>query len=132
MGQRHQLFIIARISGKYRTLAAVHHQWLYGHTALRRCLDTLKILQNGNNRVPLEEELKMASEYGEEVWKTPEAGASWSDKLRIQFPFITTCLVLGSSFNAEDGYFHGVHVEPFHMAYDEGDNNNGKLGLSIC
>lgn len=34
MGQRHQLFVIAKILGRYRGLAAVHHQWLYGSLAL--------------------------------------------------------------------------------------------------
>lgn len=33
MGQRHQFFAIARINNRYRTLAAVHNQWLYGHSA---------------------------------------------------------------------------------------------------
>ena len=45
MGQRHQLFVIAKVKGRYRTLCAIHHQWLYGHTALRRCLGTLKKFQ---------------------------------------------------------------------------------------
>jgi hypothetical protein len=35
MGQRHQLFAIAKIGGRYRSLAALHHQWLYGFTALK-------------------------------------------------------------------------------------------------
>ena len=47
MGQRHQLFVIAKVKARYRTLCAVHHQWLYGQTALRRCLGTLKIFQVG-------------------------------------------------------------------------------------
>lgn len=43
----------------------------------------------------------------------------------VPFPFIATCLVIGASFNI-DGYYHGVSIEPFNMAYDEGDNNNGE------
>ncbi|KAI4173447.1 MAG: hypothetical protein LQ343_002980 [Gyalolechia ehrenbergii] len=35
-----------------------------------------------------------------------------------------TCLIAGASFNV-DGYYHGVSVEPFYMAFNEGDNNNG-------
>ncbi|KAL9123949.1 MAG: hypothetical protein Q9217_006673 [Psora testacea] len=123
MGQRHQLFIIARINGKYRTLAAVHHQWLYGHTALRRCLGTLQILQDEQNRVPLAEELKIASKRDEELWKAPES----RNIIEVHFPFIMTCLILGASFSQREGYFHDVNIEPFHMSYDEGDNNNGEL-----
>jgi hypothetical protein len=36
MGQRHQLFVIAKIGNRYRGLAAIHHPWLYGATALKR------------------------------------------------------------------------------------------------
>jgi len=46
MGQRHQLFVIAKVKDRYRTLCAVHHQWLYGRTALRRCLGTLETFQD--------------------------------------------------------------------------------------
>ena len=123
MGQRHQLFVIARINGKYRSLAAVHNQWLYGHTALRRCLSTLGIFQDSDNRVPIEAELTMASTKDEAFWTRPEGNERWP--IDVKFPFIMTCLILGASFGAEEGYHRAVHAEPFHMAYDEGDNNNG-------
>ncbi|KAL9103723.1 MAG: hypothetical protein Q9163_001273 [Psora crenata] len=125
MGQRHQLFVIARTNQKYRTLAAVHHQWLYGHTALRRCLGTLEILQGKNNRVPLEEELKDASRRSEGFWGALQDHGRWSNTTDVHFPFIMTCLILGASFGVHDGYFHDIIIEPFQMAYDEGDNNNG-------
>jgi len=35
MGQHHQIFIIAKIGARYRGLAALHHQWLYGASALK-------------------------------------------------------------------------------------------------
>ena len=129
MGQRHQLFVIARINGKYRCLAAIHHQWLYGHTALSRCLATLEMFQNEVNRVAVAEELKMASKIDESVWQRPDTRSS--NDFEVHFPFIMTCLSLGASFAVEDGYFHSVLVEPFHMAYDEGDNNNGALDMSL-
>lgn len=118
MGQRHQLFVIAKINGRYRTLSAIHHQWLYGQTALKRCLGTLKIFQDPANRVPLQQELIAAQRHDEAFW-TQE---NW----HIPFPFITTCLIAGASFEPQEGYYHAVLVEPFSMAYNEGDNNNGK------
>ncbi|KAL8989625.1 MAG: hypothetical protein Q9169_008320 [Polycauliona sp. 2 TL-2023] len=121
MGQRHQLFVIARINGRYRQLCAIHHQWLYGHTALRRCLDTLKILQNSTNRLPIQQELVAASKKDEKFWI---ADSDVFQNSRVPFPFIMTCLITGASFNL-DGYYHGVMIEPFHMAYNKGDNNNG-------
>ncbi|KAL8650121.1 MAG: hypothetical protein Q9210_004004 [Variospora velana] len=126
MGQRHQLFVIARINGRYRQLCAIHHQWLYGHTALKRCLDTLKIFENATNWMPLQQELTIAAKQDDDFWNPAGPRDSYgNDKnSHIPFPFIMTCLILGASFNV-DGYFHGVLVEPFYMAYNEGDNNNG-------
>ncbi|KAL8857387.1 MAG: hypothetical protein Q9178_006014 [Gyalolechia marmorata] len=123
MGQRHQLFVIAKINGRYRTLCAVHHQWLYGHTAVKRCLGSLKIFQDPGNRVPLQQELLIAKDREESLWPEdpPELG---DHEEYIHFPFIATCLTLGASFGRE-GYHHGVSVEPFYMQYDQGDNNNG-------
>ncbi|KAL8858959.1 MAG: hypothetical protein Q9178_004440 [Gyalolechia marmorata] len=123
MGQRHQLFVIARINGRYRQLAAIHHQWLYGHTALRRCRDTLNIFGNKTNRIPLQQELIAASQKDDDFWLAAHDDPHKNE--HVPFPFIMTCLVTGTSFNL-DGYYHGVLVEPFYMAYDEGDNNNGK------
>ncbi|KAL8922316.1 MAG: hypothetical protein Q9208_005286 [Pyrenodesmia sp. 3 TL-2023] len=127
MGQRHQLFVVARINGRYRQLGAIHHQWLYGHTALRRCLDTLKIFQDSANRSPIQQELVAASSKDDDFWLPgDESSASYNDEKNshVPFPFIMTCLILGASFNL-DGYYHGVSVEPYYMAFDEGDNNNG-------
>lgn len=121
MGQRHQLFVIARINGRYRQLCAIHHQWLYGHTALRRCRDTLSIFANATNRLPIQQELIAASKKDDDFWLVSD---DYQKNAHVPFPFIMTCLVMGSSFNI-DGYHHRVLVEPFYMAYNEGDNNNG-------
>ncbi|KAK4694341.1 hypothetical protein P7C71_g3228, partial [Lecanoromycetidae sp. Uapishka_2] len=132
MGQRHQLFVIARINGKYRTLAAVHHQWLYGRTALRRCHGTLKLLQHPGSQLPLQQELIAAARHEEAFWgslpdKEDDEHVTDIDKSdeHVPFPYIMTCLMLGASFGPSDGHISNVLVEPFHMKYNEGDNNNG-------
>ena len=126
MGQRHQLFVIAKIKGKYRSLAAVHHQWLYGHTALSRCQGLLTIFSNPKNAFALQHELKIAAE-SENLWKEE---CNHND-LTVRFPFIMTCLVLGASYASEENYLHRVHVEPFNLKYDGGDNNNGITIIDI-
>lgn len=126
MGQRHQLFVIAKINNRYRCLAAIHHQWLYGHTALRRCLGTLEIFQAVANRLPLQQELIAAAQLDDEFWTTETEPAD-SYHADVRFPFTMTCLVLGASFSSSDGYHHSVMVEPFTMKYNQGDNNNGKV-----
>lgn len=126
MGQRHQLFVIAKVNGKYRSLAAVHHQWLYGPTALRRCRGLLDIFSNPKNAISLQEELKVAARK-DSLWDRESSLMERS----VKFPFIMTCLMLGASYDSQDGYLHKVHIEPFNMSYDEGDNNNGITIIDI-
>ncbi|KAL8691725.1 MAG: hypothetical protein Q9218_003118 [Villophora microphyllina] len=123
MGQRHQLFVIAKTNGHYRLLCAIHHQWLYGHTALRRCLDVVKHFSHPDNHLPLQQELIAASKFDDDFWVAPESNEDEKNN-NIPFPFIATCLIMGASFNVK-GYYHHVQMEPFFMAYNEGDNNNG-------
>ena len=127
MGQRHQLFVIACINGNYRCLAAIHHQWLYGKGALQQCLGTLRIFQAPVNRIPLQEELKMARSRDVMFWEDDQEEDEYHYINEVHFPFIMTCLTIGASFNVPSGYFHEAQIEHFHMAYDEGDNNNGEL-----
>lgn len=134
MGQRHQLLVIAKINGKYRTLCAIHHQWLYGRTALSRCNGILKIFGDATNQRPIQQELRLASKKDEKLW-VARPDEQETRKIGVPFPFIATCLSMGASFNLDDGYYHGVNIEPLHMQYDQGDNNNGKpspLFFSNC
>ena len=69
MGQRHQFFAMARINKRYRTLAVVHNQWLYGHTAVRQCLNTMRILSAAGNLQNIRRELKLAESKPESFLK---------------------------------------------------------------
>ena len=60
MGQRHQLFVIAKIANRYRGLAVFHHQWLYGARALKQCLALLTIFSSPANRLAILQELAAA------------------------------------------------------------------------
>ena len=131
MGQRHQLFVIARIGSKYRSLAVVHHQWLYGHTALRRCRDILDLFTNPINHIALRTELAIAESKSEEFWSWSDEQGEKDGRSYVEFPFITTCLMVGVSFSSRDGYIHLISVEPFRMAYDEGSNNNGQYDYDV-
>ena len=126
MGQRHQLFVIARINGKYRCLAAVHHQWLSGISAARKCLEILKIFSNGLNRVALQEELKLASTYDVEFWESGLQPDDYDASIVIRFPFVMTCLCIGAGFEQTRGYQHRVSIQSWQIKYDEEDNNIGE------
>lgn len=61
MGQRHQLFIIAKINARYRVLAVVHNQWLCGIDALEVCLRLIKTFEEPENHLALSHELRWVS-----------------------------------------------------------------------
>jgi hypothetical protein len=69
MGQRHQFFAIARINNRYRTLAVVHNQWLYGHSAVRQCLQTMRVLSATGNLQGIRRDLKLAESKPESFWE---------------------------------------------------------------
>jgi hypothetical protein len=127
MAQRHQLFVIAKIANRYRGLAVFHHQWFYGATALDRCLRILTIFSAPENRLPIQQELTAAKRLDEEFWTKPR---SW-ENFEVPFPFITTCLLVGVSFYAGAVYNTRVIMEPFNMAFNGGDNNDGITVIDI-
>ena len=127
MGQRHQLFVIAKIGNRYRGLAVFHHQWLYGATALKRCLGILAIFSAPANRLPIQQELTAARKHADEFWTEPQ---TWTS-LEVPFPFITTCLLLGASLDVKEGYDASVLLMPFNMPFDGGDNNDGITVVDI-
>lgn len=69
MGQRHQFFAIVRINNRYRTLAVVHNQWLYGHSAVRQCLQTMRVLSATGNLQGIRRDLKLAESKPESFWE---------------------------------------------------------------
>jgi hypothetical protein len=127
MGQRHQLFVIAKIANRYRGLAVFHHQWLYGARALKQCLALLTIFSSPANRLAILQELAAARRHAESFWTKP----STYDDCEVPFPFISTCLLLGASFDVKDGYNANVTPEPFNMAFNGGDNNDGITIIDI-
>ncbi|PQE29823.1 hypothetical protein CJF32_00000476 [Rutstroemia sp. NJR-2017a WRK4] len=129
MGQRHQLFVIAKIGNRYRGLAAVHHQYLYGYSAIKICLNLIKIFQCPANRWALKHELQSATRVDEAYWSKEDAYVTDVDD--IPFPFITTCLSVGSSLRPDEASHAVTHVLSFNMPYDGGANNNGITVLDI-
>ncbi len=120
----HQLFVIAKVNGRYRTLCAIHDSWLCGLAAVEQCLGTLNIFGDPANRIPLEQELIAAQRHDEIVWSSSEKRSSQKD-IHVPFPYIATCLIIGSSFDP-NRYYSSGHIERFSMAYNEGDNSYGK------
>ncbi|KAL8791509.1 MAG: hypothetical protein Q9213_000126 [Squamulea squamosa] len=122
MGQRHQLFVIAKIRNRFRTLAVVHHQWLYEVGPLERCIRLTQIFQAESNRSAIEQELRAARE---------KDGGFWATKESQPFPCIATCLLVGSSFDPDKGYQRRVHLLAFNTTLDQIDNNDGITIIDI-
>lgn len=123
MGQRHQLYVIANVCDRYRVLAAAHHQWLYGRTAVRQCINLLRILRSQTNRSPLRRELRRAQGlYGDEEQST--VGKRQSDS-EMPFPFTATCLLIGASLHEEYNYSSKVQLLPMEVSYSGWQNDDG-------
>ena len=131
MGQRHQLFVIGKISGRYRGLAAVHHQWLYGAGPLKACIRLLRIFSDPSNRRLLHHELKQAESLSESEWTAKPDMDNPKENPNIQFPFIATCLVLGASYDPTTGEASKVHALDFNTAVGVMDNNDGVTVVDI-
>ena len=133
MGQRHQLFIIAKIGSRYRSLAAVHHQSLQDVQTVETCLRILVTLGNPANRRGIRHELANAATKPDAFWE--DAEASWKsqfDSLFVPFPFIMTCLVIAASFVVEPPYnYPRISPEPLGMPFDGGDNNDGITVIDV-
>ncbi|KAI9715019.1 MAG: hypothetical protein M1812_006233 [Candelaria pacifica] len=125
MSEHHQLFVLARVKGRYRSLAAVDASWFHGYTAVRQCHRVLNIFRAAENHIPLRHELESAAQLHDGIWN---GECSWSPS-KVYFPFVTTCLILGASFDPSEGYAEEVAVEPFNMTYDGAIHNDN--GITI-
>lgn len=134
MGQRHQLYVIAKIAGRYRGLAALHNQWLYGSSAVARCRRLLQVFQAAENRIPIQQELLAARSRPEAFWNrklTYDYRRSDCAGIVAPFPFISTALTFGGSFDPLNGIHDRVLPLQFNTPFDGGDNNDGVTIIDV-
>ena len=127
MGQRHQLFVIAKINDRHRVLAAIHIQWLYGFSTLRQGLHLISIFNAQTNQAGLRRELNRAekSDWTKDIYDDQGKASS------TVFPFIATCLSIGTALNEESTETSNVFLLPIDIAYDGCDNDDGITVLDI-
>ena len=139
-GQRYQIFAIARIDGRYRGLAVLHNPWHFGNIALRRCIALQRVFWAEENRVAIQPDLIVAQRCDENFWSSKSGDPfATSDTISPEsygecvapFPFITTHLVLGTSFDPADGYQARVPLLDFNVDSIAGDNNDGITVLDV-
>ncbi|KAL2860000.1 uncharacterized protein BJX67DRAFT_386444 [Aspergillus lucknowensis] len=102
--------------------------------ALTTCLRLIRIFEDDSNRISLEQELRSAAEYFQGHAPPAKQPVRWigkDDELPCPFPFITTCLVVGTSYDPQAPHISIAHEEPYWMGYNQGDNNDGITVLDI-
>ncbi|KAK4496301.1 hypothetical protein PRZ48_012281 [Zasmidium cellare] len=119
MGYRQQFFVTAKINGKYRMLAIVHHQWIYGRTSLRQCLNILKIFSSPANLPGIRRELAQAA-------STVKPSCS-----QDTYSFISTALIIGSSYHEEGHYTANVKPQQLNTAWNTFPNDDGIVVFDI-
>lgn len=113
MGSPHVLYVIAKVNGRYRSLAVVYrHYDNWGEFAVEKCRRLIQIFEEPRNRPLLLHELLLASSTPPEKWEArPEYGNE-----RPAFPFVATCLLLGASVTPETGEGYNATHEPFNVS----------------
>ncbi|KAL1586718.1 hypothetical protein WHR41_04554 [Cladosporium halotolerans] len=123
MRQRRQFYAIARVGERYRTIAAIHSQWLMELSAVRQYLVTLKILRAPRNFPAIRRELKLAASKPADFWNPCSRGdrSEWG----IDFPFMTTALLLGSDVRPPSHALSPAHPLPIDTPPDQIQNGDG-------
>lgn len=108
------LYVIAKVNGRYRSLAAVYRAYdNKGERAVQACRNIIALFQEPLNQALLLHELQLAGRLPPEEWE--EVGPSEYPNERPAFPFIATCLLLGASVSPETGKGFNATHEPFKM-----------------
>ncbi|KAJ3535280.1 hypothetical protein NMY22_g6559 [Coprinellus aureogranulatus] len=129
MGQRHQLFLIARVRPRpgerkeYRCVAAFHHQWCYGRLPLR-CVSRFRHLAK----------VKANADLIRRDLDNYHLGVERSDD--IPCPYISFLASMAFSLDIEGDYAGNTYIsnvcyEPASMGSMEGDNNDGITVIDI-
>ncbi|VDC07162.1 unnamed protein product [Peniophora sp. CBMAI 1063] len=142
MGQRHQVYVIARVrrkdetTGHRRCVAAYHHQWCYGRTALQLLSRFLKLISQPDNAQMIRREIANVQGNWGEV-PAPPAYAPRSREDYVPCPFIAYLLQLSWNVNLDDDpvYVAGTTfsnaVLDARMETSQGDNNDGITVIDV-
>lgn len=137
MGQRHQFWVISKINGRYRVLAAVHHQWAYGSNPIKAYWRLIKMMEDPENKRLARHEITAAAGHGGDWWEMQEKMASKGGDIaeNVPFPFLMTCLFMATSFDPRvypsASYGSRVHTLDVGTSWSQVDNNDGFTILDI-
>lgn len=131
MDSRCQLYVIAKVGGRYRGLCSVHCEWRGISWAVESCFVTQKIFEATENRIPLQQELLKAQSKSETFWSTGSiVNAGTSND--IPFPYISMCLLVRVFLNCWAQSHRGVSLwMPVKSEFDKGDEGETHTIIDI-
>jgi hypothetical protein len=106
MGQRHQIYAVVQNEVGASKVIGIHHQWLYGRTALKLLINAIKLQENGEDS----------------PYKVFSKGSANLEVLAFAYSGLI-----------EEGYFHQVHPLGHDQTTNPntGDNNDGITIISF-
>ncbi|EJD35717.1 hypothetical protein AURDEDRAFT_188646 [Auricularia subglabra TFB-10046 SS5] len=123
MGQRHQIFVIARIQGRYRCIAAFHSQWLYGQMVVKAAARLIKAFINPMNARAIASELASLDELDTEA--IAHADNDDHENPAILCPYLTGLCLTCSRVDMEEGRLYKLSLEDVHFLPSQLDNDDG-------
>ncbi|KZV86037.1 hypothetical protein EXIGLDRAFT_753008 [Exidia glandulosa HHB12029] len=114
MGQRHQLFVIARIHGRYRCVAAFHSQWLYGGQTITAAARLLRAFENPFNARNIAAEI-LTLEHNRGLEGAAEAPC----------PYLTSIVLNVFRVDFDEGVTKTMYILPYGILPSNCDNNDG-------
>ncbi|KAJ7699973.1 hypothetical protein B0H17DRAFT_271998 [Mycena rosella] len=131
MGQRHQVFIVARVVARnetvprYRCVGAYHHQWCYGRLPLMATKRFFTLIKQKDNAEIIKEEIRAIQGKYDSGEKLPKAPCPYSLFLLAS----AWCVDLENRY-ASGGSFENGMLDAW-MGSTEGDNNDGITVIDI-
>jgi hypothetical protein len=109
MGQRHQVYVVAKKNNQYQALGGYHHQWCYGMRAVTNATRAIDIIEKTN--------------------KSLFDGDSWTDyycESRVMRSIITAAFGVDIDGRASIVHDDGDYlIENSNIMPSRGDNNDG-------
>lgn len=122
-----QVFIVAKVGDRYRTFCSIQQYFLH-ITLAERCLRLIKIFEEPENRIPIQQELLLAQDKPEELWAPEDQCQACCP---FPFPYIATCLIFGTSFNAAHGFLDHTKIFYPGQEFDRLQNSDAVTIIDI-
>lgn len=121
------VFIVAKVGDRYRTFCSIQQYFLHV-TLAERCLRLIKIFEEPENRIPIQQELLLARDKLEEFWAPEDQCQACCP---FPFPYLATCLILGTSFDPADGFLDHTKIFYPGQEFDRLQNSDAVTIIDI-